>query len=196
MSQTREEDVQMAEELTAADSKEKSNKASVTRGKEPVDEEEIKEPPAKRQKTDDDENDENQEEEEEEEIPFTAEIGGDKLPFTDGEAEQVLAKFMETQNRPYGVQDLLNNFQHQLTRPQCLRVVEILTESSILTCKEYGKAKVYLINQDLFPETNNEQLAMLDEQGQVRMEEHSGLDTNLKTLKAQLKVVTADGDTN
>ena len=28
------------------------------------------------------------------------------------------------------------------------------------------------------------------------MEEHSGLDSNLKTLKAQLKVVTSDGDTN
>ena len=47
MSQTREDEVQMAEELTAADSKEKSHKASVTKGK-GDDEEEVKEPPAKR----------------------------------------------------------------------------------------------------------------------------------------------------
>ncbi len=38
-----------------------------------------------------------------------------------------------------------------------------LTENSILSCKEYGKAKVYMINQDLFPETNQDQLNMLDE---------------------------------
>jgi len=36
----------------------------------------------------------------------------DKKPFTDTEAEQVIAEWMEKQNRPYSVQDLLNNFQH------------------------------------------------------------------------------------
>ena len=45
-----------------------------------------------------------------------------------------------------------------------MKIMDQLTENQILTCKEYGKAKVYLINQDLFPETNNEQLKMLDEQ--------------------------------
>ena len=71
---------------------------------------------------------------------------------------------MEHQNRPYSVQNLLDSFQHQLKRTQCMKIMDQLTENQILTCKEYGKAKVYLINQDLFPETNNEQLKMLDEQ--------------------------------
>ena len=35
-----------------------------------------------------------------------------KIPFTDEEAENTICEFMETQNRPYSVQDLLNNFQH------------------------------------------------------------------------------------
>lgn len=38
-----------------------------------------------------------------------------------------------------------------------------LTASQILTCKEYGKSKVYLVNQELFNETTNEELRLLDE---------------------------------
>lgn len=34
----------------------------------------------------------------------------EKVPFTDTEAEETLAKWMERQNRPYSVQDMLNNF--------------------------------------------------------------------------------------
>lgn len=70
----------------------------------------------------------------------------DKRPFTDQEAEQTIAEWMEKQNRPYSVQDLLNNFQHQLKRAQCIRTMDNLVENQILTCKEYGKAKIYLIN--------------------------------------------------
>ena len=78
-------------------------------------------------------------------------IGGvkrieEKVPFTDEEAETTVADFMEKNNRPYSVQDLLNNYQHQLSRPQCIRILSQLTESGILSCKEYGKAKVYLVN--------------------------------------------------
>lgn len=68
------------------------------------------------------------------------------MPFTDEEAESTIAEWMEKQNRPYSVQNLLDNFQHQLKRPQCIRIMDQLTENQILTCKEFGKAKVYMIN--------------------------------------------------
>jgi len=35
-------------------------------------------------------------------------------------------------------------------------------EDKILSLKEYGKAKIYLINQDIFPTTTNEDLEKLD----------------------------------
>lgn len=73
--------------------------------------------------------------------------------------------------------------------------MDILTESSILTCKEYGKAKVYLINQDLFPVTSNEQLTLLDEQAGVRKVEFDGLASGLKELQAKLKAASL-GETN
>jgi hypothetical protein len=36
----------------------------------------------------------------------------EKVPFTDAEAETTVAEFMEKNNRPYSVQNLLDNFQH------------------------------------------------------------------------------------
>ena len=58
-----------------------------------------------------------------------------------------------------------------------MKIMDLLTESAILTCKEYGKAKVYLINQDLFPVTSKEQLALLDDQISVRKKEFDELIT-------------------
>jgi hypothetical protein len=34
----------------------------------------------------------------------------EKVPFTDAEAETTVAEFMEKNNRPYSVQNLLDNF--------------------------------------------------------------------------------------
>lgn len=36
----------------------------------------------------------------------------EKKPFTDEEAESTIAEFMEKQNRPYSVQNLLDSYQH------------------------------------------------------------------------------------
>jgi len=58
----------------------------------------------------------------------------------------------------------LNNFQGRLKKPLCLKVLEELSECKILTLKEYGKAKIYQINQDLFDTATDAQLTILDEQ--------------------------------
>lgn len=77
-----------------------------------------------------------------------------------------------------------------------MRIMDLLTENQILSCKEFGKAKVYMINQDLFPETSQDQLTMLDEQIQVRKEEHDGLQVKLKACTAKVKEITDTGATN
>ena len=56
-----------------------------------------------------------------------------------------------------------------------------LTANNILSCKEYGKAKVYLVNQDLFQTTTNEELAELDEQIKAHKDEYDELATELKS---------------
>lgn len=57
---------------------------------------------------------------------------------------------MERHNRPYCVNDILNFFQGRLKKPLCEKVMEELAECKIFTLKVYGKAKIFLINQDLF----------------------------------------------
>ena len=55
-------------------------------------------------------------------------------------------------------------------------------DTKILVAKDYGKAKVYLINQDLFPETTKELLDEFDKQIQIRKEELNGLNEELTQL--------------
>lgn len=98
-----------------------------------------------------------------------------KVPFTQEEAETHIAEFMEKNNRPYGVQDILNQFQGRLKKPLCVKVMDELAEAKILTLKEYGKAKIFLINQDLFDTATEEQLTVLDEQIKVRKDELNAL---------------------
>jgi hypothetical protein len=70
-----------------------------------------------------------------------------------------------------------------------VRITDQVVESSILTCncKEYGKAKVFLINMDCFPETSPEQLRLLDEQIFVRKDECRELEDAQKLVKDKLK---------
>ena len=69
-------------------------------------------------------------------------------------------------------------------------MLDDLTDEKHLVCKEFGKAKVYLANQDKFPETSTDQLAELDAQ---IAEKKSALDERkdkLKSLQAKLKDLT------
>jgi len=70
-----------------------------------------------------------------------------------------------------------------------------LAEAKILTLKEYGKAKVYLINQDLFDTASEEQLTILDEQIKVRKDEFNTLTEENKKLATKFKEVSV-GETN
>ena len=118
-----------------------------------------------------------------------------KVPFTQEEAETHIAEHMEKHNRPFSVQDILNCFQGRLKKPLCQTVMDVLTEANILTLKEYGKAKVYLINQDLFDTASEEQLTILDEQIKVRKDEFGDFQTQVKQLAVKFKEASI-GDTN
>ena len=56
----------------------------------------------------------------------------------------------------------MDNMHGRIPRKICQTVLDDLTAESLLVCKEYGKAKIYLANQDKFPETSKEELAQLD----------------------------------
>jgi len=51
----------------------------------------------------------------------------------------------------------------RVKKTQGQKVLDDLSDQKILTCKEFGKAKIYLANQDNFPTTSKEELLKLDE---------------------------------
>lgn len=57
----------------------------------------------------------------------------------------------------------MDNLHGRIPRKICQNVLDELAAENHLSCKEYGKAKVYLANQDYFPETSKEELNELDE---------------------------------
>ncbi|CDW91633.1 tbpip domain-containing protein [Stylonychia lemnae] len=128
--------------------------------------------------------------------------------MNDKEAEAAIAEFMEKvniiyiylntqrqQNRPYSVQNILDSFQQRIKKTQCQKIMDELTTQQILTCKEYGKAKIYLINQDLFDTKSAEELAILDDQIKIRKDENDALLVELKQLQIRLKE-TSQGQSN
>lgn len=70
-------------------------------------------------------------------------------------------------------------------------MLDQLADKGHLTCKEYGKAKIYLYNQDNFKETSTEQLNELDAQIKVEKDNLDAQKALEKTLKSKLHSVTS-----
>ena len=79
------------------------------------------------------------------------------------EAHTAVSEYMQSQNRPYSLQNVMDNLHGRIPRKICEKVLDDLTKESHLVCKEFGKAKIYMPNQDNFPETSKSDLAELDE---------------------------------
>ena len=87
-----------------------------------------------------------------------------KIMMEEAEAKTAVAAYMEAQNRPYSIQNVMDNMHGRIHRKICQQVLDDLSDEKVLVCKEFGKAKIYLANQDKFPETSKEELADLDAQ--------------------------------
>ena len=109
--------------------------------------------------------------------------------MNDTQALKKITEFMEKENRPYSCQNMIDNLQGKVRMPQTKSICDKLVSKDILTCKEYGKAKIYVINQKLFPETTNEQLSELDDQIKLRKDELAELLKTLEVDKLTLKKV-------
>ena len=72
--------------------------------------------------------------------------GPEKVMMSDAEALTNITKYMEAQNRPFSAQNMVDNLSGRIRINQAKTLMDQLADSSILTCKEYGKAKVYIIN--------------------------------------------------
>ncbi|WIA35040.1 hypothetical protein OEZ86_003531 [Tetradesmus obliquus] len=64
-------------------------------------------------------------------------------------AEAAVFHLIKTQNKPFGVQGLVDNLQTAgIKKAAVQKAVDALSDSGKITCKEFGKTKLYLPKQD------------------------------------------------
>lgn len=61
-------------------------------------------------------------------------------------AKKAVAEYMIRQNRPYSIQNIMDNLRGAIPKKICETVLDMLCEEKVLQLKEYGKAKIYLAN--------------------------------------------------
>ena len=90
------------------------------------------------------------------------------------------------------MQNIIDNLHGRVKKKQVEKITEGLVEEKVLTVKEYGKSKIFMINQEIFPQVDQAVLNELDEQIRIRKEEVSALQTELKKLTDELKENTTE----
>ena len=74
-----------------------------------------------------------------------------------------------------------------MRKKQCEAALEELVAEKVMSLKEYGKAKVFLINQDRFPATDTSELETMDEKISDLRDQFRGLTDEVTDLDKQLK---------
>lgn len=74
-------------------------------------------------------------------------------------AEDLVLELMKHDNRPYNVQNVADYLQkHKVPKSKVDKALVKLANSGKVTCKEFGKAKVYFIRQDDLPSLTEEEI--------------------------------------
>ena len=70
---------------------------------------------------------------------------------------------MQKQNRPYSAINVFDNLRGAVKKAQVQRLLDELAEDGVLVMKEYGKARIYLYNQNQLPEVPKAEVDEMDE---------------------------------
>ena len=81
-----------------------------------------------------------------------------------GDAEKAVFEYMKCQNRPYSAIDVFNNLHKKYGKTAVVKALELLAEKKKLLEKNYGKSKIYVVDQSQFPTVDDTKLSELDKQ--------------------------------
>lgn len=121
---------------------------------------------------------------------------------TDAGAKKLITQYMRQQNRPYSAQQVFDNLHKRIPRATLERVLGALSSPGEgLICKEYGKAKLYFVDQNFLPtEKSPEQLqelqrVVIDLQDDLksRIQEENERKKQIAQIKAQPNDEELDG---
>lgn len=101
--------------------------------------------------------------------------------------DAIVFDYMYKQNRPYSMLNVFDNLRATIKKPNVQKILDKLTDIGKLQAKEYGKAKIYLLNQNLLPEVNESDLAQIDQDIVEKTEELGKLKEEIKEIQGQIK---------
>lgn len=101
--------------------------------------------------------------------------------------EQVVLDYMVTQNRPYSALNVCDNLRGVIKKPQVIKILDHLTELGKVQAKDFGKARVYLVDQQGLPTSTDEELAELDAEITEKQAAVNEIAEEVKELKEKIK---------
>lgn len=107
-----------------------------------------------------------------------------------GDAGEAIFNYMKEQNRPYSVQNVVDNLHNAYSKKQVTDEMDRLAAEGKFVCKEYGKQKVYLIDQSDCKELNKEEMEALDKTISANESELNDLEARLKQLKQETRNIS------
>lgn len=66
--------------------------------------------------------------------------------YGDKEAKEAIEKLMKESNRPFNLQNILDNTGGKIKKALGQKIVDDLQETGYLSFKDYGKSRIYLVN--------------------------------------------------
>lgn len=105
--------------------------------------------------------------------------------------KSAVLNYLITQNRPYSSINIFDNLHGLIKKSQLGKILDALTEEKKIICKEYS-TKVYLANQDNFPEIKDEELTACDAEIEALKKEIAEGKATLQSLQNENKRITSE----
>lgn len=116
----------------------------------------------------------------------------------EAEAPAKVLEYLKNQNRPYSAGDVMSNMHKEFNKACIQRALDQLTSKGKVREKVYGKQKVYVVEQSIFPDVDEGELKKMDQQisnlqssiQKLQTDNHN-LETRLCDLKNSLTLEEA-----
>jgi len=107
------------------------------------------------------------------------------------EDTEVVLEYLKNQNRPFNDKMVFENLHGAVSKARVGKILDDCADAGTVIRKEFGKQKIYWINQNSFPSVSKEELDKLDTELDELKAELKEVQDNVKSLNAELSTLNA-----
>eukprot|EP01118_Nematostelium_gracile_P000527 TRINITY_DN10593_c0_g1_i1.p1 TRINITY_DN10593_c0_g1~~TRINITY_DN10593_c0_g1_i1.p1 ORF type:complete len:231 (-),score=64.50 TRINITY_DN10593_c0_g1_i1:71-763(-) len=111
--------------------------------------------------------------------------------ISDKEAEKMILKYLQTQNRPYNSQTLFDNLHGAVGKTQVGKVMGDMADRNVIASKEFGKQKLFWRSQEEDGEFDSSTLQKLDKEIEDLEAEKAKLMEENQHIQSEVKKLTS-----